>query len=48
MAKYGGKKKGAPKSGKKGGGHYADHGKMPNWDGKKQGPSSKNKGFGPC
>jgi hypothetical protein len=25
-----------------------DAGKMPNWDGKKQGPSKVNKGFGAC
>jgi len=41
------------KSGKMGGKKKAlvgkrDMGKMPNWDGKKQGRSSKNKGFGPC
>lgn len=46
--KYGGK------SGKKGGASKAtvrkshDMGKAPNWDGKKQGPSKVNKGFGPC
>lgn len=52
MAKYGmkkhGKGKGASMGGASGKGHYADHGKAPNWDGKKQGPSKKNKGFGPC
>ena len=47
--KYGGSKRG-----KKGGRSKStvskahDMGKMPNWDAKKQGPSSKNKGFGPC
>lgn len=45
----GGKKgKKASVGGKSGMGHYADHGKAPNWDGKKQGPSKTNKGFGPC
>ena len=40
--------------GKKGGASHstiakaADMGKMPNWDGRKQGPSKVNKGFGPC
>lgn len=47
--KYGGKKRG-----KKGGAMHGtvskahDAGKAPNWDGKKQGPSKQNKGFGPC
>ncbi len=46
--KYGGK------HGKKGGASKMtvkkshSKGKMMNWDGKKQAPSSKNKGFGPC
>lgn len=43
-----GKGKGSTMGGASGMGHYADHGKMPNWDGAKQGPSKVNKGFGPC
>jgi len=41
-------KKRVTKGGKGGRGHYLDMGKNENWDGKKQGPSKKNKGFGPC
>jgi hypothetical protein len=42
------KKKGYSKGAKKVGGKGRVANKGMSWDGKKQAPSSKNKGFGPC